>query len=108
MSSLIPETSNAAAMAVPISKEESVLLADEQCVQQEADDLKQLLAAKHQQREELAKQWKAAQTKHEEETKVRARMLAEAVMAEVRWAAKHANKCAKDAAWKATAELQRL
>ena len=46
--------------------------------------------------------------KQEEETKVRARTLAEAAMAEVRRAAKCANECAKDAAWKATEELQRL
>ena len=67
-----------------------------------------MLATKHQQRKELVEKWKAAQTKQEEETKVRARTLAEAVMAEVRQAAKRANECAKDMAQKVTEELQRL
>ena len=46
--------------------------------------------------------------KRKEETKVRARTLADAVVAEVRWAMKHANEHAKDVAWKVTEELQRL
>ena len=104
----IPSTSNVAATSAPISKEETALLADEQHVQQETDNLKRLLAAKCQQCEELAKKQKAAQMECKEETKVRARMLVEAVVAEVRQAAKHANKCTKDAAWKAMEELQRL
>ena len=66
----MPSTSNAAAASAPISKEESALLADECCIQQETDDLEHLLAAKCQQREELIEQWKAAQTKHEQEMKV--------------------------------------
>ena len=41
-----PSTSNAAAGLVPISEEETALLADEQCVQQEMDNLERLLAAK--------------------------------------------------------------
>ena len=96
----MPSTSNAAAASAPISKEESVLLADECCVQQETDNLKCLLAAKCQQHEELIEKWKAVQTKHEEEMKVRARTLVEAAMAEVRRATKHANERAKDMAWK--------
>ena len=108
MSPPMPSASNAAATLAPISEEESALLADEHCIQQETDDLEHLLATKCQQHEELIEKWKVAQTKHEEETKVRARMLVEAAMAEVRWAAKHANEHAKDAAWKATEELQRL
>ena len=35
-------------------------------------------------------------------------MLAEAAMAEVRWATQHANEHTKDAVWKAMEELQRL
>ena len=108
MSTPIPLTSNVAAVSVPISEEESALLADQCRIQQEMDNLERLLAAKHQQCEELVEKWKAAQTKHEEETKVRARMLTEAVMAEVRWAAKHVNECTKDAARKVMEELQRL
>ena len=108
MSPPLPLTSNAVAALVPISEEESALLADKRCIQQEMDNLKCLLAAKRQQHEELVEKWKAAQTKREEETKVRAGMLTEAVMAEVRQAAKHANECAKDVAWKAMEELQRL
>ena len=104
----LPSTSNAAAASAPISEEESALLADEHRVQQETDDLERLLAAKHQQCEELVEKWKAVQTKREEETKVRARTLAEAAMAEVRQAAKRVNEHAKDAAWKAMEELQRL
>ena len=103
----LPSTSNAVAASAPISEEESALLADKRCVQQEMDDLERLLAAKRQQHK-LVEKWKAAQTKQEEEMKVRARTLAEAVMAEVRQAAKHANKCAKDVARKVTEELQRL
>ena len=103
----IPSTSNAAATLVPISKEEMALLADEQCIQQETDDLECLLTAKRKQHK-LAEKQKAAQMKHEEEMKVRARTLAEAVVAEVRQAAKRANKCAKDAVQKAMEELQRL
>ena len=103
----IPLTSNAAAALAAISKEETVLLADEQCVQQETDNLEHLLMAKRKQREELAEKQKAAQTKLKEETKVRARMLVEAVVAEVRRAAKHANERAKDVAQKVTEELQR-
>ena len=95
-------------MSAPISEEESALLADECCIQQETDNLERLLAAKRQQREELAEKRKVAQMKWEEEMKVRARMLAEAAMAEVRWAAKRTNERAKDAVWKATEELQRL
>ena len=104
----MPSTSNVAATLAPISKEESALLADKCCVQQETDDLERLLAAKRQQHKELIEKRKAAQTKCEEETKVRARMLAEAVMAEVRQATKHVNECAKDVAWKVMEELQRL
>ena len=44
--------------------------------------------------------------KCEEETKVRARTLAEVVVAEVRWATKHANDHTKDMVRKATDELQ--
>ena len=47
-----------------------------------------MLAAKCQQHGELIEKRKVAQTKHEEETKVRAMMLTEVAMAEVRWAAK--------------------
>ena len=108
MSTPLPSTSNVAAVSAPISEEESALLADKRRVQQETDDLECLLAAKCQQREELVEKWKAAQTKWEEETKVRARMLTEAAMAEVRRAAKHANECAKDVAWKVIEELQKL
>ena len=108
MSPLLPSTSNAAAALAPISEEESALLADECHVQQETDDLEHLLAAKCQQHEELVEKQKAAQTRREEEMKVRVRMLAEAAMAEVRRATKHANECAKDAARKAMEELQRL
>ena len=108
MSTPLPSTSNAATASAPISKEESALLADEHCVQQEMDDLERLLAAKHQQHEELVEKWKVAHTKWEEETKVRARTLAEAVMAEVRWATKHANERTKDAVRKAMEELQKL
>ena len=108
MSTPLPSTSNAAAALAPISEEESALLADEHCVQQETDDLERLLAAKCQQHEELVEKQKAAQMKREEETKVRARMLAEAAMAEVRWAAKRANERTKDVAQKVTEELQRL
>ena len=107
MSPLPPSTSNAAAAPAPIS-EESALLADECCIQQEMDDLKRLLAAKRQQCEELVEKQKVAQMRWEEETKVRARMLTEAVMAEVRQAAKHVNEHAKDVARKAMEELQRL
>ena len=56
----------------------------------------------------LVEKRKAVQTKQEEEMKVRARMLAEAAMAEVRQVAKCVNECTKDAAQKATEELQRL
>ena len=108
MSPPMPLTSNAAAASAPISEEESALLADEHRVQQETDDLECLLATKCQQREELVEKQKVAQTKQEEETKVRARMLAEAAMAEVRQAAKHVNECTKDTAWKVMEELQRL
>ena len=108
MSTLIPSTLNAAATLVPISEEESALLTDEQHIQQEMDNLEQLLATKCQQHEELAEKWKVAQTKHKEEIKVRARTLTEAVVAEVRQAAKCANECAKDVAWKVMEELQRL
>ena len=104
----MPSTSNAAAVSAPISEEESALLADERRIQQETDDLKHLLAAKRQQHKQLIEKWKAVQTKHEEETKVRARTLTEAAMAEVRWAAKHTNERAKDTAWKVMEELQRL
>ena len=106
MSTPLPSTSNAAAASAPISEEESALLADECRVQQETDDLEHLLAAKCQQHEELVEKRKAAQMKREEETKVWARTLAEAVKAEVRRAAKRANEHAKDAARKATEELQ--
>ena len=108
MSLPIPLTSNVAAALVPISEEEMALLADEQRVQQETDDLKCLLAAKHKQCEELADKQKAAQTKCEEETKVRARALMEAAVAEVRQDTKHANECTKDAARKVNEELQRM
>ena len=108
MSPPLPSTSNAAAASAPISEEESALLADECRVQQETDDLECLLATKRQQHEELVEKQKVAQTKWEEETKVRARMLAEAAMAEVRQAAKHMNKHAKDAVQKVMEELQRL
>ena len=108
MSPPLPSTSNAVAASVPISEEESALLADECCIQKETDDLERLLAAKHQQHEELVEKQKAVQTKWEEETKVRARTLAEAAMAEVRRAAKRANERAKDTARKAMEELQRL
>ena len=108
MSTPLPSTLNAAAASAPISKEESALLADERRIQQETDDLECLLAAKCQQREELVEKQKVAQTKREEETKVRARTLAEAVKAEVRPAAKRANEHAKDAVWKAIEELQKL
>ena len=104
----IPLTTNAAATSVPISEEETALLADKQCVQQEMDDLECLLAVKCKQREELAKKWKAVQMKHEEETKVRARTLVETAVAEVRQATKHTNECTKDAVQKVTEELQRL
>ena len=106
MSTPLPSTSNAATASAPISEEESALLADECRVQQEMDNLERLLATKRQQREELVKKRKAAQTKWEEETKVRARTLTEAAMAEVRWATKRVNEHAKDVAWKATEELQ--
>ena len=106
MSTPLPSTSNAAAVSVPISEEESALLADKCHVQQETDDLERLLAAKRQQHEELVEKRKAVQTKREEETKVRARMLTEAVMAEVRWATKCTNERAKDVAWKVMEELQ--
>ena len=108
MSPPLPSTSNAAAALVPISEEESALLADEHRVQQETDDLECLLAAKCQQHEELVEKRKAVQMKREEETKVRARMLTEAAMAEVRWAAMRANEGAKDMAQKVMEELQRL
>ena len=115
MSTPLPSTSNVAAVLAPISEEESALLADERHVQQETDDLECLLAAKCQQHKELVEKRKvvqmkrkAAQTKWEEETKVRARTLAEAAMAEVRRAAKCANERAKDTARKAMEELQSL
>ena len=101
-------TLNAATAIVPITKEEAALLADKQCVQQETDDLKHLLAEKCKQHEELSNKWKAAQTKWEAEMKVRARALVEAVVAEVRWAAKQANERVKDLVWKANEELQKL
>ena len=82
MSPPMPSTLNAAAASAPISKEESALLADETRIQQEMDDLEHLLAAKCQQHEELIEKWKVVQTKHEEETNVRARTLAEVAMAE--------------------------
>ena len=108
MSTPLPLTSNAAAALVPISEEESALLADERHVQQETDDLERLLATKRQQRKELVEKQKAVQTKWEEETKVRARTLAEAAKAEVRRATKRVNECTKDVAWKAMEELQKL
>ena len=46
MSPPIHSNSNVAAASAPISKEEMALLADEQCIQQEMDDLEHLLAAK--------------------------------------------------------------
>ena len=84
MSPPISSTPNAAAVTVPITEEEAALLADEQHVQQETNDLKCLLGKKHKQREELASKRKAAQMKWEAEMKVRARVLMEAVAAEVR------------------------
>ena len=108
MSPPVSLTSNAATVIVPISEEETALLADEQRVQQEMDDLERLLAEKRKQHEELADKQKAAQMKREAETKVRTRALTEAAVAEVRWAMKHANEHAKDVAWKVTEELQRL
>ena len=84
-------TSNAAAAIAPIINEEAVLLTDEHRVQQETINLKCLLAEKCKQREELSDKWKAVQAKQEAEVKVRGRMLAEAVVAEVRQAAKQAN-----------------
>ena len=104
----MPSTLNAAAVSAAISEEESALLADERRVQQEMDNLERLLATKCQQCKELIEKQKAAQTKCEEEMKVRARTLAEVAMAEVRRAAKCVNECAKDAVWKVTEELQRL
>ena len=104
----IPLTTNVATMLVPISEEETALLADEQHIQQETNDLKCLLATKHKEHEDLAKKWRVAQTKREEEMKVRARTLAEAVVAEVRQATMCVNNCAKDAVQKAMDELQRL
>ena len=81
MTSPVPSTSNAAAVLVPISKEEMALHADEQCVQQETDNLEHLLTVKCKQRKELTKKWKVVQTKCEEEMKVRARTLTEAAVA---------------------------
>ena len=104
----IPSTTNVAAALVPISKEETALLADEQCVQQEMSDLECLLSAMCKEHKELAKKQKAAQMKRKEERKVRERTLTEAVVAEVRQATKHTNDCTKDAAWKVMEELQRL
>ena len=72
------------------------------------DDHERLLASKCKQCKELAEKRKVVQMKREEETKVMARMLVEAVVAEVRRATKHANDRAKEAARKATEELQRL
>ena len=100
-------TSNAAAAIAPITKEEAALLADKQCVQQKTDDLECLLAKKRKQHKELSDKQKAAQMKWEAETKVRARVLAEAAVAEVRWAAKRANEWVKDLAWKVNEELQK-
>ena len=94
----VPLTTNAAAMLVPISKEEMALLADEQCVQQEMNNLECLLATKHKEHLDLAKKRKVGQMKHKEETKVRASMLAEALkavvaaVAEVRQAAKRTQR----------------
>ena len=45
------------------------------------------------------------QVKWEVEVKVRGRMLAEAVVAEVRWAAKQVNDQVRDLAWKVNDEL---
>ena len=108
MSLPIPSTLNVVAALVPISEEEMALPVDKQCVQQEMDNLEHLLATKCKQCEELVNKQKAAQTKHEEETKVRARVLMEAVVAEVRWATKCANKHVKDVVQKVTKELQRM
>ena len=107
MSPPVSLTSNAATVIVPISEEETALLADEQRVQQETDDLERLLAEKRKQCEELADKQKAAQMKREAETKVRTRALTEAAVAEVRWAMKHANEHAKDLAQKANEQLQK-
>ena len=82
MSPPISSTSNAAAMIAPISKEETALLADEQHIQQETDDLEHLLTEKCKQRKELANKHKVAQSKWEVETKVRERALMEAAAAE--------------------------
>ena len=108
MSPPIPLTMNVATASVPISEEETALLADEQHIQQETNDIERLLATKHKECKDLAEKWKVAQMKCEEETKVRARTLAEVVVAEVRWATKHANDHTKDMVRKATDELQRL
>ena len=108
MSPPMPSTSNAAATSAPISEEESALLADERHIQQKTDNLKHLLATKCQLHGELVEKRKVVQMKCEEETKVRARLLVEAAMAEVRQAAKRMNEHAKDAAQKVTEELQRL
>ena len=103
----VSSTSNAATAIAPITEEEAALLADEQRVQQETDDLERLLAKKCKQREELSDKWKAVQMKREAETKVRARALVEVVVAEVRWSTKQANEHAKDLARKANKELQK-
>ena len=63
MSPPVSLTSNAAAAIAPISEEETALLVDKQCVQQEMDDIEHLLTEKHKQHEELADKRKAAQTK---------------------------------------------
>ena len=88
----ISSTSNAAATIMPVIDEEAALLIDEQHVQQETNDLKHLLAKKCKQCKELSDKQKAAQVKREMEAKVRARVLAEAAVAEVRWATKWVNE----------------
>ena len=103
----VSSTSNVAAAIMPITEEEAALLVDKQRVQQETNDLEHLLAEKHKQHKEFSDKRKAAQMKREAETKVRARVLAEVVVAEVRRAVKQENKCAKDLAWKANEELQK-
>ena len=91
MSPPISSILNVAAEIVLIIDEEAVLLTDKQQIQQETDDLEHLLAEKHKQHKELSDKWKTVQAKQEVEAKMRGRMLAEAVAAEVRWAAKRVN-----------------
>ena len=84
-------TSNAAATIMPITDKEAALLADEQHVQQETDDLEHL-AEKCKQHEELSDKQKAVQAKWETEVKVRGRVLMEAMVVEVRQAVKWVNE----------------